>query len=419
MMRTVDEFRDWLRGHVIDTALLRESREFRLLWIGQSLAGFGNKVTQVAIAFQVYRLTGSSLAVGLLALARLVPLLSCSLIGGAIADAVDRRRLLLCAQAGAAACTLALALNAYLSPRLWVIYALTAVLAVISALSSPGVGSLVPRLVPRVRLPAALALTSVYGSASSLAGPILGGILIERLGVGGAYLADVAAFVVALSTLGAMAPVPPPPGTPRPGLVSIREGIRFLRGRRVLQSTFSIDLNAMIFGMPTSLFPAIASRMGGGAQVLGFLYAAPYAGALLASLLSGGVSRVRRQGRLVMLAVIAWGAAIVAFGLARPLWLMLLFLAVAGAADFLSAVFRDAIAQTVAPDAMRGRLYGMEQAVVASGPELGNLEAGIVASLVSVPFSIISGGVACILGVGVLARVVPEFDRYDARHPTP
>jgi MFS family permease len=252
-----------------------------------------------------------------------------------------------------------------------------------------------------------------------LIGPVLGGALIARIGVPQTYLVDAAAFAIAFGTLTLMAPVPPARGTPRPGLASIWEGLRFLRGRRVLQSTFAIDLNAMVFGMPTSLFPAVSEHIGGGAQVLGVLYAAPYAGALAASLASGGVGRVRRQGRVVMAAVLAWGAAIVAFGLAHSLPWMLAFLVLAGAADFVSAVFRDTIALTVVPDAMRGRLNGMELAVVASGPELGNLEAGVVASLISVPFSIVSGGLACMLGVGVLAVVAPEFDRYDARRPSP
>ncbi|HLN13399.1 MAG TPA: MFS transporter [bacterium] len=408
-----------LRAHVVDSALLRESREFRLFWLGQSVSGIADHLTQVALAFQVYRLTGSSLAVGLLALVRIVPLLACSLPGGAIADAVDRRKLLLCAQGGAAACSLALAANAVTVPRLWIIYVLAAAAVGISALLAPGSGSIVPRLVPLTKLPAALALTSVNSSAASLIGPVVGGVLIARIGVGGAYLVDAAAFLVALATLAAMAPVPPARGTPRPGLASIREGLRFLRGRRVLQSTFAVDLNAMVFGMPTSLFPAIAERVGGGAQVLGYLYAAPYAGALLASLLSGGIAQVRRQGRVVMAAVLVWGAAIVAFGLAGSLGWMLAFLVLAGGADFVSAVFRDAIALTVVHDGMRGRLSGMEQAVVTTGPELGNLEAGVVASLVSVPFSIVSGGLACMIGVGVLAAAVPEFDRYDARHPSP
>ena len=383
------------------------------------MSAVGNRLTQVALAFQVYRLTGSSLAVGLLALARIVPLLACSLPGGAIADAVDRRRLLLWAQVGAAACTAALALNALASPRLEAFYLLAGALAGISALSSPGAGSTVPRLVPGERLPAALALTSVTNNAASLIGPVLGGALIARIGVPQTYLVDAAAFAIAFGTLTLMAPVPPARGTPRPGLASIWEGLRFLRGRRVLQSTFAIDLNAMVFGMPTSLFPAVSEHIGGGAQVLGVLYAAPYAGALAASLASGGVGRVRRQGRVVMAAVLAWGAAIVAFGLAHSLPWMLAFLVLAGAADFVSAVFRDTIALTVVPDAMRGRLNGMELAVVASGPELGNLEAGVVASLISVPFSIVSGGLACMLGVGVLAVVAPEFDRYDARRPSP
>ncbi|HLW60349.1 MAG TPA: MFS transporter [bacterium] len=409
-----------LRRLAIDLSPFRESRLFRLLWWGQLVSGVGSDITRIALPYQVYRLTGSTLAVGLLALCQLIPLLTASLAGGAIADAYERRRLLMWLHAGLSACSVALAANAHLSTqRLWVLYALTACITAFDALTSPALGTLVPRFFPLDRLPAALALNGLARSFGALVGPVLGGVLIARIGLTGAYLADAATFLVALATLGALAPVPPHSSSPPAGLESIREGLRFLKGRKVLQSTFTIDLNAMIFGMPTSLFPAVARRLGGGSEVLGLLYAAPHAGAFVATLLSGGVGRVRRQGRAVMIAVVLWGAAVTAFGIARTLWPMLIFLAAAGAADLTSAIFRDAIAQSVTPDALRGRLNGMELAVVASGPALGDLEAGIVGSLTSVPFSIISGGIACILGVGVLAKLVPEFSRYDAAHPTP
>lgn len=408
------------RRLVIDPSPLRDSRAFRVLWSGQSIREIGNRITLIALPYQVFQLTGSSLAVGLLALCRLVPLLTLSLVGGAIADARERRRLLLWLHAGLAACSIALALNARpLSQRLWAVYALTTIITACEALNRPALRSLVPRFFAMERLPAALALNSLARSFSALAGPLLGGLLIARLGLTGAYLVDAGTLLVALATLAALAPVPPSQGSAPAGLKSIRDGLRFLRGRRVLQSTFTIDLNAMIFGMPTSLFPAIAQGLGGGSQILGLLYAAPYAGAFAATLVSGGLSRIRRQGLAVMLSVVLWGAAITAFGLAHPVWLILLFLAAAGAADFVSAIFRDTIAQAVTPDAMRGRLSGMELAVVASGPALGDLEAGIVGSLVSVPFSIISGGIACMLGVGVLQLLVPQFARYDAQRPTP
>jgi hypothetical protein len=217
-----------------------------------------------------------------------------------------------------------------------------------------------------------------------------------------------------------MDPIPRVTGQHGPGfLQSIREGIRFLKGRPVLQSTFTFDLNAMIFGFPTALFPAMAERIGGGASTLGFLFAAPQAGATIIALLSGRAKHVRRQGLAVMLSIVAWGAFLIGFGLSTTLWLSLLMLAAAGAADMWSGIFRTTIAQTIVPDEMRGRLSGIELAVVASGPALGDLEAGAVASLASVPFSIVSGGVACIAGVGILGALVPQFARYDARHPTP
>ncbi len=411
---------DQIRRLTIDVTPLRAPGPFRLLWAGQSVASLGKQITRVALPFQVYQITGSTLAVGLLAVFQLVPLLTLSLIGGAIADAVERRRLLLWLHAGFGVCSVALALNAHLSPqRLWAVYALTSAITALDAIAQPTLRSLVPRFCGMKRLPAALALSSLGRQFSALVGPLLGGVLIARVGLVGVYAVDAGTFIVAVAMLGALAPIPASQDSPPAGLDSIRESLRFLKGRRVLQSTFTIDLNAMIFGMPTSLFPAVARQLGGGPQMLGLLYAAPSAGAFLTTLASGGMRRVRRQGLAVMISVVLWGAAITAFGLTHTLWLLVLFLAAAGAADFVSAIFRDTIAQVVTPDAMRGRLSGMELAVVASGPALGDLEAGIVGSLVSIPFSIISGGIACILGVGVLALLVPEFARYDARHPAP
>jgi hypothetical protein len=216
-----------------------------------------------------------------------------------------------------------------------------------------------------------------------------------------------------------MAPAPPHEDAERFSWSSVRQGLRFLKGRRILQSTFTFDLNAMIFGMPTALFPAVADRLGGGAGVVGLLYAAPYAGAFLVSLVSGRAKHVRRQGLAVELAIVVWGVAIVAFGLSTALWACLLFLAVAGGGDMWSAIFRSTILQTVVPDEMRGRLSGVELTVVAAGPALGDLEAGALASVTSVPFSIVLGGALCVAGVGVMSRLVPQFARYDARNPTP
>lgn len=215
-----------------------------------------------------------------------------------------------------------------------------------------------------------------------------------------------------------MQPSPPADDDARVSFAAIKEGFRFLKGKHVLQSTYTVDLNAMIFGMPTALFPAVAVRLGIGPGLLGLLYAAPAAGSLVATLFSGSAKRVRRQGRAILISVAIWGTAMVGFGLSSTLWLSLVFLAVAGGGDMVSGIFRTSIAQTVVSDEMRGRLEGMGLTVFATGPALGNVEAGVVASVVSVPFSIVSGGLACLVGVGVIAAAAPQFRAYDARNPT-
>jgi MFS family permease len=407
-------------GLTVDLTPLRLSRDFRLLWTGQSISDFGSHISMVAAPFQVFQLTHSSLAVGLLGLCWLGPLLSLSLLGGAIADAVDRRKLLRVSFAVLPVFTLALAVNAVVPhPHVWPLYTFSTLTAAAYAIYSPAARSLPPRLLPKELLPSAFALETMSHSLGALVGPAVAGVLIAAFGLGGTYLIEAAFFLPAIATLTRMRAVPPAEDSSRAGLESIREGFRFLRGRRVLQTTFTIDLNAMIFGMPEALFPAFAHRLGGGATTVGLLYAAPSAGAFVATLLSGRARHVRRQGLACMVAVVVWGAAIAAFGLSRATWLALLLLVVAGAADLVSGIYRSTILQTSAPDAMRGRLSGIELAVVATGPSIGDLEAGVVGSLVSVPFAIVSGGLACVAGVAVLAFLVPQFVRYDARDPTP
>jgi MFS family permease len=409
-----------IRSLAVDLSPLRESRQFRLLFIGETVSDLGSEITAVAVPYQVFQITRSPLAVGLLALCELGPIVVLPLVGGAIADAVDRRRLLRIVYAILPVMSLGLALNARLdSPHLWVLYVFATLGAAGYGLYSPAARSIPPLLFPKERLPAVFALTSTYYSAVALAGPAFAGLAIGTIGLANTYLVDVGSFLVAFGTLTLMRPVPKVSEESEISIKAIKEGVRFLKGRKVLQSTFTVDLNAMIFGMPTALFPAFAVRLGVGPRVLGLLYAAPYAGSLLISLASGRAKDIRRQGLAVEMSVVIWGAAIVGFGLSRTVWMALLMLAVAGGADMWSGLFRTTIGQTVTPDEMRGRMSGIELAVVASGPTLGNVEAGVVGSLVSVPFSIVSGGLACIVGVGVLAGLVPEFHRYDARDPTP
>jgi MFS family permease len=406
-----------LRSLALDLTPLKESRDFRLLWAGSVVSFIGSGLTFVAIPFQVFELTDSTLAVGLLGVAELVPLLLLSLLGGALADRVDRRRLLLATEGLGALASVGLALNARSDdPQLWLIYLLTTAIAVLYALGSPAFRSATPLLIRRELLPAAAALEGVSQNLSSVVGPALAGVLIGTIGLTGTYVVDAASFLFILGCIFLIRPIPPRREEEDSG--SVLEGLRFLKGRPVLQGSFIVDIIAMVFGMPNALFPAIARGFGGPA-VLGLLYAAPSGGALLASLTSGWTGKVRRQGLATYLAVIAWGLSLVLFGFANALWLAVVALALAGAADMISAIFRHTILQTAAPPHLVGRLSGLELSVVASGPALGDLEAGALAALTSVRFSVVGGGIACVVGVGIMHLALPEFARYDAEHPTP
>jgi len=404
------------RRLLADLSPLRESRDYRLLFAGGAVAFLGRQLTVVAVPYQVYMMTGSSLAVGLTGLVALVPLVVLSLVGGAVADAVDRRKLLLATQVAQAATSVALALNASADrPQLWVIYVTSALAAGVSGIELPTRNAMIPNLVRRELLPAAAALGQILFQVGFVAGPALAGVIIGQVDLAAAYWIDVTTFLVAVGTIAAIRPHPPAGGGTRASVASIREGLAFLKGRRLLVSTFLIDIDAMVFGMPRALFPALGTGLyAGGAATVGLLYAAPGAGALAAALFTGWVTRVRRQGRAVIVSVLVWGGAIAAFGLARWLPLGLLLLAIAGGADVLSAVFRNTILQVTVPDALRGRLSAVHIAVVTGGPRLGDAEAGAVAALTSVPFSVVSGGLACVAGVLLLVRCYPELARYDA-----
>ena len=399
-----------------DLTPLRVSRDFRLLYAGAGVSYLGRQLTVVAVPFQVFVITRSSLAVGMVGLATVVPLVGLSLAGGAIADAVDRRKLLLVTQILSASTSAGLALNAGASsPRLWPIYVLAALSAGLAGVDLPARNAVIPKLVGRDLFPAAAALAQIQFQVGQVAGPALAGVIISRVSLAAAYWIDVASFAAAIAAVALIAPQPPEGGGTRASLASVREGLRYLKGRRLLISTFLIDIDAMVFGMPRALFPALGTGFyGGGAVTVGLLYAAPGAGALLGALLTGWVGRVRRQGRAVILAVLVWGGAIAAFGLIPSLPIGLAMLALAGAADVVSAVFRNTILQLAVPDTLRGRLTSVHIAVVTGGPQLGDAEAGAVAALTSARFSVVSGGLACVLGALVLVRLVPELARYDA-----
>jgi MFS family permease len=287
------------------------------------------------------------------------------------------------------------------------------------ALGSPAFRALMPGLVPPEQLAASQALQSIYSSTAAIAGPALGGLLIAAVGFRWTYVIDAASFGASILAVVLVAPAPPKGEITHEALESLREGWRFLRRQPVILGTFVLDTNAMVFGMPQALFPAIAAHhFDAGARVVGVLYAAPSAGALLAALTSGWVAHVRRQGVAVAAAIVVWGAAIAAFGFATALWVGVVTLAVAGLADEFSAILRSTILFSNTPDSMRGRMQGFELAQVASTPALGNVEAGIVASLTSLRLSVVSGGLACIVGAVAVLAAVPSLVRYDSKAPS-
>jgi MFS family permease len=410
-----------LRGILLDVEPLRRDRDFRYLWIGQVISGVGRQVTVVALPFQLYVLTGSTLAVGLLALVQLFPILIFARGGGAVADAVDRRRLLIVTQlalAGTSATLFGLAMTP--GAPVWGYYVIAFVAAGVGAIDQPARSSAVPRLVPRERLPGAIALNQLGFQVMSILGPAFGGILLATVGVPAAFFFDAVTFVAAIVALLLIAPIPPHPGAARPSLASVKEGLQFARRKRIVLSTFVIDLVAMVFGMPTSLFPALALDVFGvGPAGVGLLAAAPAAGALVGATFTGWVGSVVHPGRAVIVAVAGWGLAITAFGLSTSFALALLFLALAGAADVISAVLRSAILQLETPDEIRGRVASIHILVVTSGPRLGDAEAAAVAALSSPQFSVVSGGILCLVGLVAVVRRFPELRRYVYPAPRP
>ena len=409
------ERRGLLAALTIDIGPLRRHRDYRLLYLGQFVSFLGTMMTNVALPYQIYALTHSSLAVGLLGLAELIPLLTTAFIGGALADALDRRKLLLFSEAGLTVCSALLVVNASLaSPRIWPLYVLAALMAALSGIHRPSLSSLTPRLVDREEIPAIGALSSLMGSICMIGGPALGGLLIARGGARVAFGVDVVSFAISLVALAMIRRVPPPEKAERPGLASILGGLRYAWSRQELIGTYVVDFVAMIFGMPTALFPAMSERLGG-AAILGYLYAAPSVGALVATLTSGWTPRVKRHGVAVLWAAFGWGLAIIGFGFSPNLGVALLLLGVAGAADMVSGVFRQTIWNETIPDALRGRLAGVEMVSYMSGPLLGSVESGLVAAAFGTVASVASGGVFCVLGVAACAWLLPGFRAYDAR----
>jgi MFS family permease len=397
----------------LDLSPLRH-RDYRLLFTAQAVSFFGTMVTYVALPYQMYRVTGSTFAVGLLGLAELVPLLLTAFVGGALADAIDRRRMALATDLALAAGSLALGLIAAIGAPAWTLFVVAAWMSAINGLQRPSMESLVPRLVERREMPAAAALAGLRGSVGMIAGPAAGGMLIATVGLAPTYLVDVTSYVFSMVCLWQIRAVPPPKGAEPPSVEAVLEGFRYARSRQELIGTYIVDFVAMVFGMPLALFPAISDSLGG-PTVLGLLYAAPAAGALVASVASRWMAHVYRHGVAIMVAATVWGVAIVGFGFCSTLWPALTLLALAGAADAVSGLFRMTMWNQTIPDALRGRLASIEMVSYMSGPLLGHVEAGAVAAAFGLRSSVVSGGALCVVGVVACAFALPRFVRYDAR----
>jgi MFS family permease len=410
-----------VRTLLVDLTPIRRSRDFRLLWLGQLTSGAGRQVVIVAVPYQVYVLTHSSLMVGLLGIFQAVPIVVAALYGGALADRLDRRWLQLAGKSVVALGSLSLAVGAvHLRAPVGLVYAIVTLTAAASTIDQTARTATVPRVVPRDLLPSAMSLGQALFQASAIIGPALAGVVIGTAGLSWAYAADALCFLPAAALTWRLSPQTPPEGhSVVLGWRAPAQAIRCVARSRLVVGLFASDLVATIFGMPNALFPALAlSVLGIGARGLGLLYAAPAAGALAGSLLSGWVRHVRRQGSAVFVAIAVWGAAIAGFGLAgRTLWLGLPLLALAGAGDMVSAIFRGTILQLSIPDSMRGRMSAFHMMVVTTGPRLGDLEAGTVAALVNPVFSVVSGGLACVVGISVLAALLPEMRRQRAAAP--
>lgn len=401
---------------MVDPAPLRYDRDFRLLFIGQSVSVVGRMITSMVLPYQVYVLTNDLLVVGALSLVQLAPMLVFTLGGGAVADAVDRRRLLLVTQTLLAVTTLGLAAVALMpAPPIAAIFALAFVASGLSSVDQPARSSAIPRLVPPERLQSAINLNQVMFNGGAVIGPAIGGIILALVGVPLAYFVDFLTYGAAIVALVLIAPIPPAAGASRPSISAIREGLRFARRRRPVLGTFVVDLVAMVFGSPKSLFPALALDVFGvGPAGVGLMSSAVAFGATVAAFFTGWTTGIRHPGRGVLIAVAVWGVAIAAFGASTFSFpLALVFLAIAAGADVFSAVLRSYIVQTLTPDALRGRVSSIHFLVVVGGPRVGDAEAAAVAALIGPAGSVIAGGLLTLAGLGAIHLAMPEFAAID------
>ena len=407
---------DRIRAMRMDVSPLRDSRDFRLLFTAGSVFYLGSMVAYVAVPFAIYDLTGSNFLVGLVGLVELGPLVVFGLYGGALADHVDRRRLLVTTGLAQVVLMAAFAWNAFSAqPRVWVIFVIAGLYAATSSMQRPSREALEPRTVPHDQIAAANALSSFAMQFGVLLGPLVGGLLVAYVGVGWCFLVGMVGYAVASALYAAMRPYPHDGETTPPSLRGIHEGLTYALRRRDLLGTYVVDIAAMMLAIPVVLFPALAHEVFDRPELLGVLYSAETVGALVATALSGWVGRVHHHGRAIVIAASLYGACIALAGLMPSFWLACLFLALSGAADMVSAVFRSTVWNQTIPDTMRGRLAGIEMLSYSVGPMVGETRAGFVADAWSVRGAVVSGGAACVGGVLLTAAALRDFWSYDAR----
>lgn len=396
--------------------LLLRNRNYRLLYIGQFVSFSGTMITSVALPYQIYHETQSTLMIGLISFFQLLPLLFTALIGGVIADRHHRRMLLLITESLLALGCLMLAVNtAFAPPHIGIIFLAAAAMSAVTGLHRPALDSIVQQMVAKDDFHTVSRLSTFAYSTCMISGPAIGGLTIAHFGLVTTYMLDFTTFLVSLIALMMIRDVPKPKVTSDQSTFSaLKQGFRYAVSRQELLGTYFVDFVAMIFGMPMALFPAIAQSHGG-VKMLGMLYSAPAVGALLVSFFGGIAQQIKRQGAAIAVAAAFWGVSIIFFGLSKNFWLALFFLSLAGAFDAISGIFRQTLWNQTIPNEYRGRLSGIEMISYLSGPKLGDTEAGLVAAAFGVTFSIVSGGVLCIVGVVICSALLPKFWAYTAR----
>jgi MFS family permease len=397
---------------LIDISPLFKYREYRYLYLGQTISTLGSMITYVALPYQIYQITHSSLAVGMMGVVELAPLLITSFLGGHYADLLDRRKLLLVSEIALCVGSVVLALNSFLPhPHLGLIYGIAAVMSGFNGFHRPALESLTPKLVKPEDLHTISALAALKGVVGTVIGPALAGLLLSTVGLPGTFLIDVLTYVISILALYQLRGLSFKSEKGASPIDGITEGIRYAWSRPELIGSYLVDFIAMVFGMPMALFPAVSESFGG-VKVVGLLYAAPSAGAMIATLASGWTLSVRRHGAAIVIAALVWGLGITAFGLANSFWIAFFFLMIAGGADAFSGIFRMTLWNKTIPDRLRGRMAGLEMLSYMSGPLLGNAESGLVAAAFGTKVSIISGGILCLAGVALSILLLPQFWRY-------